>query len=66
LKPRAATGRTMLCGVNLMVDEVALEERAAHFLFGTLIALAVSAGVTLQLSILFSVLTTLCSPWSSP
>ncbi|KAJ7817906.1 hypothetical protein B0H14DRAFT_3741057 [Mycena olivaceomarginata] len=31
LKPRAAAGRTTLRGVNLMVDEVALEERAVHF-----------------------------------
>ncbi|KAJ7847960.1 hypothetical protein B0H13DRAFT_2404873, partial [Mycena leptocephala] len=31
LKPRAAAERTTLRGVNLMVDEVALEERAVHF-----------------------------------
>ncbi|KAJ7029072.1 hypothetical protein C8F04DRAFT_963278 [Mycena alexandri] len=31
LGPRAAAGRTTLCGVNLMIDEVALEERAVHF-----------------------------------
>ncbi|KAJ7046130.1 hypothetical protein C8F04DRAFT_1206173 [Mycena alexandri] len=31
LGPRAAAGRTTLRGVNLMVDEVALEERAVHF-----------------------------------
>ncbi|KAF8215121.1 hypothetical protein K438DRAFT_1926718 [Mycena galopus ATCC 62051] len=31
LKPRAAAEKTAVCGVNLMVDEVALEERAVHF-----------------------------------
>ncbi|KAJ7089455.1 hypothetical protein C8R44DRAFT_892410 [Mycena epipterygia] len=31
LKPREAAARTKLRGVNLMIDEVALEERAVHF-----------------------------------
>ncbi|KAJ7031846.1 hypothetical protein C8F04DRAFT_1360484 [Mycena alexandri] len=31
LGPRAAAGRTTLRGVNLMIDEVALEERVVHF-----------------------------------
>ncbi|KAJ7670327.1 hypothetical protein B0H17DRAFT_1209427 [Mycena rosella] len=31
LKPREAAGRTKLRGVSLMIDEVALEERAVHF-----------------------------------
>lgn len=31
LKPRAAAGQTTLRGVNLMIDEVVLEERAVHF-----------------------------------
>ncbi|KAF7354428.1 hypothetical protein MVEN_01131800 [Mycena venus] len=30
-KPRDSAGRTKLRGVNLMIDEVALEERAVHF-----------------------------------